>query len=45
MSVEEPMHPERDDALVGFSELAGAGKDAAAVDPQWEIEGVRVFLG
>ena len=26
------MHPVRDDALVGFSELAGAGKDATLVE-------------
>ena len=32
-------------ALIGRAELAGAGHDAAAIDPDGEIEGQAVFQG
>lgn len=37
------MDPERKDPLIGLSELPSAGHDAAAIDPDGEVEGLSIF--
>ena len=35
--------PERENSLVGAAELPSPGQDAAAIDPDWELECLAVF--
>ncbi len=44
-AAEVGVEPIGEDALVGTAELAGAGEDAATVDPNRKIEGLAVFEG
>jgi hypothetical protein len=37
------VNPESEDSLVRLTELTSAGEDAAAVDPDREVESVAVF--